>query len=292
MVTGGYVPSRDQMAVIVGATRELYRVTRRWQAHSRLPGYPIERGNAAALESLFNLERALNPRCFAWEHPTRQSLRIDCWPSAVAEGLAWARNLLDLILERNQLQTLAAAAHLNVWMVEHRSVPAIISIELDELKALRIINRLLPKPENLPEVQSVARPGASADAEPGRPSEPLAGEEEATAPVILFGRQGKPRVLGTFKNRLTPAQYHVIKALLDAGNKGLKKAALGKVCGDAINVLKRLAQSDPDWGAVIELAGKKGRGYRLGAPEPDASAGQRKEAAAAPDARAVASDAH
>src|SRR5271157_1466827 len=39
--------------------------------------------------------------------------------------------------------------------------------------------------------------------------------------------------------------------------------AIESGCGDAVNILKRLAKSDPDWKAVIKLAGKPGGRYRI-----------------------------
>src|SRR4051812_1900367 len=65
MAGNGYLPTRDEMIAVVRASREFYRVVRRWQSDSQLPGYPTELGNLAATQALFHLERALNPTCLA-----------------------------------------------------------------------------------------------------------------------------------------------------------------------------------------------------------------------------------
>ena len=53
----GYQPPREQMTAVVAAARELFRVTRRWREHSRLPGYPDERGNGTAFEAALSALR-------------------------------------------------------------------------------------------------------------------------------------------------------------------------------------------------------------------------------------------
>jgi hypothetical protein len=72
-------------------------------------------------------------------------------------------------------------------------------------------------------------------------------------------------VLGNAKGVLTPAQHNVVQALLDAGPAGLDKKQLVKKSGhgDAVNVLKRLKESDANWGKVIQMAGQAGVGYRI-----------------------------
>jgi hypothetical protein len=40
-------------------------------------------------------------------------------------------------------------------------------------------------------------------------------------------------------------------------------------------VLKRLANSDPEWGSVIKLPGEAGLGYRIGPPDPPTETGGR-----------------
>jgi hypothetical protein len=83
--------------------------------------------------------------------------------------------------------------------------------------------------------------------------------------VRLRGRSARPAVLNHLKRKLTTAQYDVVEALLAASDDGLSKdeLATNSKHDDAVNVLKRLAKSDPDWGTVIRLAGKKGGRFRI-----------------------------
>jgi hypothetical protein len=88
---------------------------------------------------------------------------------------------------------------------------------------------------------------------------------EPRIPVTLRGPQAAPLVLGKPKPNMTTAQYHVVEALLAAGDAGLTKDELVTASGhgDARHVLKRLADSDPDWHAVIHFPGKTGGRYRV-----------------------------
>ena len=67
------------------------------------------------------------------------------------------------------------------------------------------------------------------------------------------------------KRPLTRPQYDVVKALLEAGEPGLSKDELDRKSkrGDARKILRRLADSDPDWEAVIRLPGRPGVRYRI-----------------------------
>lgn len=83
--------------------------------------------------------------------------------------------------------------------------------------------------------------------------------------VVLRGLSEGPIVCGKEKAPLTPAQYDVVKALLDAGDRGLSKDELDHKSdrGEARKILKRLADSDEDWKAVIPFPGKAGGRYRI-----------------------------
>ena len=72
-------------------------------------------------------------------------------------------------------------------------------------------------------------------------------------------------VMGKVKPLLTFAQHAVVKALLEAGEDGLTKDGLDACSGhsDARKILKRLHDSDPNWAAVIQLAGRSGCRYRI-----------------------------
>jgi hypothetical protein len=96
--------------------------------------------------------------------------------------------------------------------------------------------------------------------------------EQATPPpttpspaVILAGKTEQPMVRGKPKPVLRFAQYNVVKALVDAGVTGLTLDQLVHHSGhtDARGILRRLADSDPDWRAVIHFPGKSGGHYRI-----------------------------
>jgi hypothetical protein len=92
-------------------------------------------------------------------------------------------------------------------------------------------------------------------------------KETAVRPVELRGRGQAPVVRGQQKKRpLTVSQYDVVGVLLTAGPKGLSKDELIKVSkhADAIGILRRLANGDNDWRAVIKFPGSPGVGYRIG----------------------------
>jgi hypothetical protein len=95
------------------------------------------------------------------------------------------------------------------------------------------------------------------------------------APLVILGEFGdEPIVNGRRKRRLTKAQYDVVEALLAAADGGLSKDSLARQSkhGDAHRILQRLADSDPDWKSVIQMAGKPGRRYRIRtAKSPDIS---------------------
>jgi hypothetical protein len=261
MSNTGYSPTRDQMVSIVAAARDLLKIIRRWQKYAHLPGFPVERGNETALAALLSLERSLNPHRFAWGHKDRGKLPVRNWGIGVADGVSWLCRLLDLFMAENKLETMAAAEDFDSWAACCRPLPQIVTVREDELRALQVALRWLPKLDSTSETgDSRALPPA-----PLPPSQP---EEapEVPVPVVLISPSVRPFVLGRSKTKLTPAQFRVVKALMAAGEAGLTKARLLKVTGDAINVLKRLAKSDEDWAAVIHLPGQSGRRYRLGIP--------------------------
>ena len=92
--------------------------------------------------------------------------------------------------------------------------------------------------------------------------------------VILRSPTACPVVRGKEKRPLTTPQYNVVKALMDAGEHGLTGDELVNKSGHggAVNVLKALARSDADWGAVISLPGRPGGRYRLRLTEIDGHA--------------------
>ena len=83
--------------------------------------------------------------------------------------------------------------------------------------------------------------------------------------VILRGRSDQPTVNGKKKARLTLPQFRVLTSLKEAGDNGLSSKELTKESRheDAVRILKRLRQSDPDWRSVIQLAGEPWGRYSL-----------------------------
>jgi hypothetical protein len=88
----------------------------------------------------------------------------------------------------------------------------------------------------------------------------------ASPAVILSGKTKQPLVRGKPKPVLRLTQFNVVKALLDVGESGLTVDQLVHHSGhtDARGILRRLADSDPAWRAVIHFPGKTGGRYRIG----------------------------
>src|SRR5262249_4389430 len=111
-------------------------------------------------------------------------------------------------------------------------------------------------------------PPAASDTPPSPPAvPPIPPAGGADGPrVVLHGPGERPTACGPDKVPLTRAQYDTVKALLDAGPAGLSKDQLDHKSGhgDARKILKRLAESDSDWAAVVHFPGKPGGGYRIG----------------------------
>lgn len=104
-------------------------------------------------------------------------------------------------------------------------------------------------------------------------AEAVAGDDKKRPPVatsksrslLLFGRTDHPLINDTEMPILTNAQYDVVLALLNAGEKGLTKDKLDRNSnhGDARKILKRLSNTDANWNSVISFPGKTGSGYRM-----------------------------
>lgn len=91
-------------------------------------------------------------------------------------------------------------------------------------------------------------------------------ETEGSCPVVLAGQGKPPTVLGKEQKPLNKEGYDVIKALIEAGPVGLSLEALriksGR--GGARGVLKRIAESSPEWKRVIRFPVHDGiRHYRI-----------------------------
>ena len=85
-----------------------------------------------------------------------------------------------------------------------------------------------------------------------------------TGSVVLYGPHEAPVVNDHDKPTLTYECYRVVKALVDAGNRGRSLAKLQELASSARRILKRLCDEDEDWREVIWFPGGKGRGgYRI-----------------------------
>ncbi len=86
-----------------------------------------------------------------------------------------------------------------------------------------------------------------------------------TQRVRLFSPDRPPLVDGSPKHRLTTPQFNVLQTLIEAGPAGLSMDQLIKKSGhsDAIGILNRIVQRDPDWERVISFAKSPGGGYRI-----------------------------
>ncbi len=95
----------------------------------------------------------------------------------------------------------------------------------------------------------------------------------AAAPVWLSGPDENVILWGKPKPPLPPAQYGVVKALVEAhaANERLSKTQLekrakderGNPIEDPVGALERLSKKDSDWKQAIDMAKVAGRGYCL-----------------------------
>jgi len=96
---------------------------------------------------------------------------------------------------------------------------------------------------------------------------------QADPPVRLNGPDEKVILWGKPKPRLAPAQYAVVKLLVEAYNteERLSKSQLenrakdgrGNTIEDPVGALERLCRKDRDWRQAIDMAKVAGRGYQL-----------------------------
>jgi hypothetical protein len=149
----GFTPTRDVMRQIVHAASYVRAILDEWQRHSGLPCYPQDEGVGLALDALFRLERAVNPRRAPWRARQRARVNTRVWPRRVGVGLRWSRDLTADILERHNLRWMADATleDFQARLSDPSSVPETISVEGDELRALDAILELLPDLDSLPE---------------------------------------------------------------------------------------------------------------------------------------------
>jgi len=93
--------------------------------------------------------------------------------------------------------------------------------------------------------------------------------EHADCPALMGSKSQRTVYLNGETEHLTSAQWDVINALVNVYPETMSKDELvaESTHGDAVNTLKRLANSDA-WKRVIHLAGGTGGGYGILQPQP------------------------
>ncbi len=120
---------------------------------------------------------------------------------------------------------------------------------IDQKDAERLEAECLQEAE---EAWRASRPGKKT-----KETAPVASKEAspvaASVCVKLYGLNDSPIVNGKKKRRLTRARYDLVLALVEAGENGLTGDELVKASGhgDSVKTMKRLADSDTDWEAVL-----------------------------------------
>ena len=107
--------------------------------------------------------------------------------------------------------------------------------------------------------------------EPPPASKPPA--DSGTLPIVLGELDDEPMVWGRPKPRLTPGQYRVVKALIDAHPERLSKDTLVKRSDteSPIGMIDRLRR-DEDWASVLDKPGQAHGGYGIREKTPRKSA--------------------
>ena len=111
--------------------------------------------------------------------------------------------------------------------------------------------------------------GKPAGAQPGATEGKQIPEATRSVPIILDGPDDEPIVRGKTKPRLTPGQYRVVKAMLDAAPDRLSMDQLARRSDteDPIGMIDRLRR-DRDWAAVLDKPGQAHGGYGIRSPKP------------------------
>lgn len=132
-----------------------------------------------------------------------------------------------------------------------------------ESEILRADRRRQARAEALTEAES-PKAEATGEVPAGKPS---ASKPVAESPCVkLYGENDAPDVNGKQKQPLSKPRYDLVLALIKAGKNGLTKDRLVKESGhsDPVKTMKRLANSDPDWKAVLIFpGGNRQGGYRI-----------------------------
>lgn len=266
MQAENYRPSRDAMIAIRHAAEAFRSDAVRWQGFHQYPNCPVEIGNLIALRALLGLERALNPHFYQFDDSRRQLPEPVAWDFNVVGGLYWIRNLNEVLIRRWGVESFSTAENFARWRELVKHLPETVSISAEELEEFSHGIELMGLVST-----SGGAEVASPRAEPNRPTEPA---PSGACRVRYNPRGEKFWIDGKEVERPTLYQFHVVKALSEAGPDGLSLEDVKAVSGhkDVPAILDRLIAKDPEiWGSVIFKAGVKGNGYRLAFQEPEAT---------------------
>jgi hypothetical protein len=192
--------------------------------------------------------------------------------SPIAQRGEWAQLAVHVTHVRNSLQAIPGFNELralakSMWgeeisfLIGQRIVVALVERSNGRMSPSDVEELTPPEAVSLLSAPATQTVGAAASADG-----PPADVQEGTQRVVLRGRDEGPIVLGKEKPVLTDREYNVVKALLDAGDRGLTKDKLDEKSGhsEARKVLKAIRDADEDWAAVIQMPGKAGMGgYRI-----------------------------
>jgi hypothetical protein len=197
-----------------------------------------------------------------WSNPSleivyQREFANECQGNGIAALERWAN--IELLSDL----TLEAAIEFRQRLVKslRKSFEEVNKIPLVE--AVRLLDQ--------PEAPSPTAAGNQGPPPPEAPAELPASEN--VEPVALGGPDDNVFVWGKEKDPLPPAQYRVVKALVEARKKGTRlskdvlrratKDGQGDCVEDPVGALERLFRRDKDWRDVIDMAKVPGRGYGL-----------------------------
>lgn len=184
-----------------------------------------------------------------------------CFPSGV-EGFDW----VDFPEVSHFLSVLAESRGIDSGPIADLSERTAHGMDIDKpvaQQAIVIVQRLIAQlrsnlpSDQPPEIPDLGGPSSIPDERPDtQPAEPVTEINRDERSWLVCGRK---------KVVETHTQHKVVESLVKAGPYGLSLDELRVVspgCRDVLNALRR----DPDWEAVIRLAGKSGGRYRITKP--------------------------
>ena len=102
----GYYPSKEQKRAAERAILDFCDIVDNYIELSDMVPYPSDRIADGAVKVLYEIERVFNPMFLTWDNTSRRNLEPRLWPTLVDGGWIFARNIVDVVLERNGLQSL------------------------------------------------------------------------------------------------------------------------------------------------------------------------------------------